>query len=127
MSRPPIERPLTATERQQRRRLRLKGNLDIRESTLPKVTRAEAATNAGLSEHQRKSVEGPEAKRSRRRSPRGVLSDISNDEAAPATARVAAARALLAQPKPPRRKAVEDDAITRRALQIAAERNRSIN
>jgi hypothetical protein len=105
MGRPTIERPLTATERQQRRRLRLKSNLDEEASSI-----------------------GAEAKRSRRRSPRGVLSDISNDEAAPATARVAAARALLAQPKPPRRrKAVEDDPITRRALQIAAERNRSIN
>jgi hypothetical protein len=110
MARPPKERPLTATERQQRRRLRLR-NLD-------EGVQADDASSIGA-----------EAKRSRRRSPRGVLSDISNDEAAPATARVAAARALLAQPKPPRqRKAVEeDDPITRRALQIAAERNRSIN
>jgi hypothetical protein len=61
------------------------------------------------------------------RSPRDVLNDIANDEGASATARVAAARALLAAaPKPPRPEA-DDDPITRRALQIAAERNRRLN
>jgi hypothetical protein len=70
----------------------------------------------------------PADKLSRLQSPHDVLIEISNDADAPPTARVAAARALLAHlPPGPEAVVAEDDAITPRALQIAAERNRSIN
>lgn len=76
----------------------------------------------------------------RRRRPESILADIAADETVAPTARVMAARALLnhrrqtaaAKSKPSQlKKAAEvevaDDPITKRALQIAAERQRSLN
>jgi len=63
--------------------------------------------------------------------PRRILEDIAADPKVPAVLRVRAARMLLnAEEKPARRTSSglqDDDPITRRALEIAAERNRRLN